>query len=83
MGTARMSETQDLEREIHGLSEILGGERVRVEGEGDERRRPCVDDEAARPSPDETKPTQGAARSATALPTTPTIPLEVRTVEPR
>jgi hypothetical protein len=37
---------------------------------GDERQRPCVGDEAARPSPDKTKPTQGAARRATAIPTT-------------
>src|SRR5260370_19754589 len=30
------------------------GQRVRVEGKVDERRRPCLGDEAARPSPDKT-----------------------------
>ena len=78
-----MSETQDLEREIQRLSEIIGASESAFEGKGDERQRPCVGDEAARPSPDKTEPTQGAARRATAIPTTSTIPLEVRTVEPR
>jgi hypothetical protein len=51
------------------------GQRVRFEGKGDERQRPCVGDQAARPSADKTEPTQGAARRATAIPTTSTIPL--------
>ena len=36
-------------------------QRVRVEGKGDERQRPGVADEAARPSPDKTEPTQREA----------------------
>jgi len=47
------------------------GQRVSVEGKADERRRSCVGDEAAGPSPDKTEPTQDAARRATAIPTTP------------
>jgi hypothetical protein len=56
------------------------GQRVRVEGKGDERQRPCVSDEAAGPSPDKTEPTQSAARRATAIPATSTIPLEIHRV---
>jgi hypothetical protein len=52
-----MSEAQDLEREIQRLSEIIWGQRVCDEGKGDERQRPCVGDEAAKPSPDKTEPT--------------------------
>jgi hypothetical protein len=37
------------------------GQRVRVEGKGDERQRPRVADEATRPSPDKTEPTQREA----------------------
>jgi hypothetical protein len=36
-------------------------QRVRVDGKGDERQRPCVADEAARPSPDKTEPAQREA----------------------
>ena len=52
------------------------GQRVRVEGKGDKRQRPCVADEAAGPSPIRLSRLQGAARRATAIPTTSTVPLE-------
>jgi hypothetical protein len=51
------------------------GQRVRFEGKGDERQRLCVGNQAAWPSADKTEPTQGAARRAAAIPTTPTIPI--------